>query len=553
MKQERRLVLLLSVLLLALGWLVFDYTRPYWASPQSSIDNSATFPGANTLYSVKVTSVNPYNAMFQIDYFYNGLKGPTARIEVELPTKPGNSSPEKRIPSGQFRAIPGRHKALAHVRRASSDYDKSTQTQALRVTLKDTKGALLTEKIFQQTIEWPSSNPYTLNSNALKEIERLYELCVRTIDSGNQLGLAKGALEQILLAKPDFVPAYAELARYHMRTNWNEEGRAQAERALKSALRIDPQHANSMVLLGYVYAHQKRFKEAEETLRKAEKIGTPNIWLYTNRGEMYAMQGRMPQAISAYKQAISAPKNLETYERARADAYWRLINILVARKNFKEADELYAQRIQKFPDEGCYKAYHADFRLRKFGDYESAITLGTESLRQGCQNEARKILSMAYYTKGAAVLKSGAKSSDADQYLNRAQVLYAEIPSMLSALASSKYTTPVIPVLKNRGVGVDTSDRNGMTALALSVAAGDLDSTRTLIGQGADVNHRLTEVGLTPLMVAASRGDKAIVALLLRNGADPGARSRIGFTAGDLATQSGFAQVGEMLKERKGI
>lgn len=553
MQQERRLVLLLSALLLALGWFLFDYTRPYWTSSQSASGNSATFSGDNTLFAVKVTRVDPYIAMLQIDYFYNGLKGPTARIEVGLPTKPANSSSEKRVPSGGFRAVPGRHKVFAFVRRASSDYDKSAQSQTLRVALRDTSGSLLTEKIFRQTIEWPSANPYTLNSNAPKEIERLYELCVRTIDSGNQLDLAKGALEQILLAKPDFVPAYAELARYHMKTNWNEEGRAQAERALKSALRIDPQHANSMVLLGYVYAHQKRFKEAEKTLRKAEAIGTPNIWLYTNLGEMYAMQGHMQQAISAYKQAISAPKNLETYERARADAYWRLIKIQVARKSFKEADELYAQRIQEFPDEGCYKAYHADFRLRKFGDYESAIDLGTESLKQGCQDEARKILSMAYYTKGAAVLKSGAKSSDADQYLNRAQALYAEIPSMLSALASSKYTTPVIPVLKNRGVGVDTSDRNGMTALALSVAAGDFDSTRTLIGQGADVNHRLTAVELTPLMVAASRGDKAIVTLLLRNGADPGARSRFGFTAEDLATQSGFVQVGEMLKQRKGI
>jgi len=553
MKLERRLVILLSVLLLALGWLLFEYTQPYVASIQPASDNSAVFRGDNTLFSVEVASVNPYNALLRIEYFYNGAKGPRARIEVELPTKPGKSSPVDQFRKPQYFAIPGRHKASAYVVRAGSEFGKSAETRTLKVTLRDTSGSLLTEKTFQQTIEWPSTDPFALNSNTPKEIDRLYRLCVQTIDSGNQLDRAKGALEQILLAEPNYVPAYAELARYHLKTNWNAEGLAQAERALKSALRITPQHANSLVLLGYVYAHQKRFREAEATLRKAETMGTPNIWLYTNLGEMYAMQGHMPQAISAYEQAISAPKNLETYERARADAYWRLIDILVAKNQLKEADKLYAQRIQKFPENGCYKVYHADFRLRKFGDYESAIALGTESFRQGCQDDARKILSMAYYTKGAAALKSGAKSSDADQYLNRAQALYAEIPSLLSALAASKYTLPVIPVLKSHGVSVDTPDKNGMTALGLSVGASDMNAVRTLISQGADVNRKLTEIDLTPLMIAASRGDRTMVSLLLKNGANSQARSRYGFTAGDLAAQNGFIEVGELLKQRKGI
>lgn len=81
-----------------------------------------------------------------------------------------------------------------------------------------------------------------------------------------------------------------------------------------------------------------------------------------------------------------------------------------------------------------------------------------------------------------------------------------------------------------------------------AVAGGDQNKTRALLAEGADVNavlplpadpdfvapfrgHHLhyfltVESGLTPLMLAAGRGDKAMVELLLANGASPGARTK---------------------------
>jgi tetratricopeptide (TPR) repeat protein len=555
MNRERRLVILLSTLLLALGWLLFDYTRPFWAPPGSAaVRNNGVLPGDNALIAVKLARIEPYQAHFEIEYFYNGANGPTAHITVEVLPAPGTSDPAKKFAATGYAPIakPGKHKVNVVAHRFTVSASRM-ESRILKVALKDSNGAALAERTFDQIVQWPSIDPFVLNSNEPDEIERLYKLCVKTIDSGQLFDHAKSGLEQILLAKPDYVPAYAELARYHMKTNWNQEGLGQAERALESALRIDPKHANSLVLLGYVYAHEGRFKDAENTLRAAEAIGTSNIWLYTNLGEMYAMQNHMQQAITAYGKAIEAPASLETYERARADAYWRLIDILIAKRQLKKADELYAKRIEKFPDNGCYKADHADFRLRKFGDYESAIALGTKSLEQGCQDAARKVLSMAYYTKGAAVLKAGAKPSEADQYLNRAQALYADMPNLLLALAGSDSTLPVISVLKRRGVQIDTSDRNGLTALALSIASGNSNAARVLIRQGADVNRKLSEDGLTPVMIAASRGDKAMVTLLLKNGADRKARTRFGYTADMFAAQQGFEEVARLLNERHGI
>lgn len=301
------------------------------------------------------------------------------------------------------------------------------------------------------------------------------------------------------------------------------------------------------MLLGYVYAHQQRYKEAEDTLRRAEKIGTTNLWLYANLGELYVMQSKKEEAIASYRKAIDAPSTLKTYERARADAFEKLTQIYFADKNWKEADALLEQRVRKFPDNGCYKAKHADFRLRKLGNYESAITIATQALDLGCADDARPVLGMAYYAKWAALLKSGAKQREAEQDFNRGQAIYAQMPRLMYMLAGSDKTANVVSELKRRGIDIDTPDRDGFTALSFSLFNGDLDAARVLIGEGANVNKPINGEGFTPLMLAASKGNPDAVSLLLKNGADRRARTTSGYSAEAIAKYSGHQDVARLL------
>jgi Tfp pilus assembly protein PilF len=75
-----------------------------------------------------------------------------------------------------------------------------------------------------------------------------------------------------------------------MKSNWGPEGLRQAENLLHSALQINPASVNAQVLLGYVYAHQGRSQATETLFKEASRIETKNLWLWTNWGEMYAMQ-----------------------------------------------------------------------------------------------------------------------------------------------------------------------------------------------------------------------------------------------------------------------
>jgi uncharacterized protein len=86
------------------------------------------------------------------------------------------------------------------------------------------------------------------------------------------------------------------------------------------------------------------------------------------------------------------------------------------------------------------------------------------------------------------------------------------------------------------GALVDEADNDGITGLSWAAISNRLDIARLLIQRGADVNHA-DKKGMTPLLYAASidYGDPAKIELLLKSGAEAGARTKEGLTTLDLA------------------
>jgi len=132
-------------------------------------------------------------------------------------------------------------------------------------------------------------------------------------------------------------------------------------------------------------------------------------------------------------------------------------------------------------------------------------------------------------------------------------------------IAAGAGQTETVALLIKKGSDVRAKDISGNTALmylltgfaslGTRISKGELkdcamiptEIATLLIDRGADVNEK-SEVGSTPLMVAADMGHANTVRFLLSRGADVNAKNRSGMTAMKFAIKKGHEDIVQLLK-----
>jgi ankyrin repeat protein len=104
--------------------------------------------------------------------------------------------------------------------------------------------------------------------------------------------------------------------------------------------------------------------------------------------------------------------------------------------------------------------------------------------------------------------------------------------------------------LLKEGVDIDGTQGDGSTALHWAAFNDDLETTKILLSAGANVKVTTREGGITPLFMACTNGNAAIVEALLKAGADANSVKPNGTTALMLAAASGNAQAVKILLDR---
>jgi len=117
--------------------------------------------------------------------------------------------------------------------------------------------------------------------------------------------------------------------------------------------------------------------------------------------------------------------------------------------------------------------------------------------------------------------------------------------------AAGKGDIQVMEQQLNAGVGVNSKDRNGMTALHHAAGQNQVESAVFLISKGADLEAK-SNGGFTPLAWALKwMGEAEIVRLLLDSGADVNGKATPGNTPLDLAIiRGGLPDVEQLLRDR---
>jgi tetratricopeptide (TPR) repeat protein len=111
---------------------------------------------------------------------------------------------------------------------------------------------------------------------------------------------------------------------------WQQYGQAliglkrldEAEAALKRAVELAPEDLGALNRMGVYYLARRRAADAEPWFRKALGLpgGTKDYWLWEHLGDTLLAQGRTPEAVDAFRQAVgAAPGDLSASARAKLE------------------------------------------------------------------------------------------------------------------------------------------------------------------------------------------------------------------------------------------
>lgn len=545
---SRRPVILMGILLV----LVLAYVaRPLWGhaiglSPMPNAESPLPGPAAVSSLTVRRDADGRWLA--SIEYFHTGAPAHAILRVGALSAGSGAPQPGAGGLLQQIKpAVRGRQKVEVEVLRPSHPKTPTTAFPTSHVVAMLVAGdTVLAQQVLPQAIEWPDQTTWYHDRSVVgRPTQDLLAEAIRWIDEGGhyELGRAKHTLERLVVRDPKLAQAFIELARVAMKSNWGPEGLRHAESLLASAQQIEPGNVNAKVLLGYVYTHQGRHREAEALFADAAQANPPNLWLWANWGEVLALQGKTAPAIEKYREAVARPRSNDTYDRARLDAYQRLLALHAQRKEIDAMEALHRRRVEEYGAGSCFGAEHAQFLLSHRADAAEAIRLARRAMEGGCAAPvARETLGLAHYLTWAT-----REGSAAQEALNQARVYLPGGPRLVLRLAGSDAGAVALKRLLAAGERIDERDNEGFGALAHALAGGELATATRLLKLGARTDQPSGPDELPVAFIPVVNGDIAGVRLMQRFGVDYTKLRYRGTTAIEHAREVGDRRLMEAL------
>ena len=182
-------------------------------------------------------------------------------------------------------------------------------------------------------------------------------------------------LDNILDAEIKFAPAYREYGRLmimagHISYGNHKNGSlVSAESAILESINIEPEYADSYVLLGHLYTRMREYKKATASLSKADEIGTEIPWLHMNWADLLKKQRKYDEALSRYKLVVeSNTDNRKAFNKS-------LLSIALLYRNsgdYKDAKEWFEKAV-KYERSAWNFSEYGGFLLFYYNDVDDAI------------------------------------------------------------------------------------------------------------------------------------------------------------------------------------
>jgi tetratricopeptide (TPR) repeat protein len=551
---SKRTVALGAVLLVLLGtYIVYPYTQdpPRYslsgARPPAPVEKGP-LPAANGLSNLRVALAADGRWYADLDYAYTG-EPRNAWIRVfQVVTGGGNAAPIDWQVGGRT-VVPGTH----HYRTEVFNPNVHTMyvTEKVFAQLDVAPGPAFAKVGADQRIQWPDPVKVEVEQALTAgKPEVIVEKAVAMIDSGeaHQLQGARTLLQALVEKSPNTDAAYVELARIAMKTQWNSDGLRNAEALIGSALQIRPDSANAMILLGYVYSHQSRHKEAEKQFAEAAKANPPNLYLWANWGDLLVMEGKNDAAIRTYREGIARPPTRNTYDRARWDIYARLMGLLEARQDLDGVEALHRQRAGEYPTTACFGMDYARFMVLQRGDTGAAQAVMQAAPSPDCDESHKRFVSgLAHY-----VTWSQAPETDRPESLRQARAFQPVSPLLFYTLASSERGLAVIKQLLAAGEKLGMQDNQQLDALTYALRNREGPVARRLLRLGANPVAEIGPEKMPAALIPVITRDLDGIRMMQRAGVDYARLRYQDTTAVDHARQQGDTKLLQLLDPKGG-
>ena len=196
---------------------------------------------------------------------------------------------------------------------------------------------------------------------------------------------------------PGIAEAFSTALRLH-----NSGDLANAERIYREILSVDPNHADSIHLLGVIAFHAGRPDVARQLIQHAVALNPAAPEYYSNLGNVLKEAGTLEEAIGCYQRAISLRPEF-------ADAHYNLGNAFLQGDRLEEAVAAYRESIRIRPDflPVCVNIGNA---LRSLGRVREAIGF-YDKVHEGAADFAE-----ARWNRAIALLLSGELAEGWDAY-----------------------------------------------------------------------------------------------------------------------------------------
>lgn len=499
---------------------------------------------SSEISSVRLVPETEGGYQVEVDYCFRPEGKEPVFLYLVLDSAPES---EDRVHSLTHEVLPGKNSARIELNRPMEPKG-AFSTNGLAVQLSEGPKVLLREHR-ELRIDWPAMHVYQQRRfYAQRSNDELLLLATEKIDEGTQqsFGVARQYLEKLIVDDPESSDIYVQLARLSLNEKAGVVGFSEAERYLESALQFNKKNTSALILLGRVLTNQQRYDEARSVFEKTAGIGTESLWLWVNWGSLYLAQGREDDAIAMYRKATAGTRPNNRNDRARLDAYNRLMLLFTQKQLLDEVEALHLQRTSEFDIYACYFNEYAEFRLNLRADYQGAIDLGHKALEGGCtQPAARETLGLAYY------LHAAEKKTENSSEVARAKVYFPEGARLYYRLAKLGNNGLAYELLEGYREKLDVRDQNGFSAIAYSLGERSLPAARRLHAVGASLTQSVGPqdypLAMLPVFYDYAEG----VEFLIERGVDYSTMEYAGVSAIEYALRQQDPHIAQLIRNSR--